>query len=210
MKTTARKPGPERRTEIAEAALGILEEQGITGLTTAELARRVGLTTGALFRHYASIEEILDQAVRGAVETMEGTFPEPGLPPLERLLGLARNRVKVLGSNPALIWLLRSEQATLALPPAAVERLADLVRRSRAYVLEALREGAAQSHMGDQGSVRDDVAPEVLAVVVMGTIHGLVGLPGVHKAAGAGRRPSAEQVLDGLVRLLAPPGEGKR
>ena len=135
-----RKPAPERRREIALAVLRIIGERGLTSLTTATLADEVGVTTGALFRHFASLDEILRETVRHGVEKMEETFPDASLPPLERLLGLARNRVELLRSDSGLEWLLRSEQAYLTLPDEAVASLKALVRRSRRYLLDAIRE----------------------------------------------------------------------
>lgn len=204
MSPRVRKPSAERREEIVRAALQIIGRRGLSSLTTAALAEAVGVTSGALFRHFASLEEILREVARWAVERIEETFPDPALPPLERLLGLARNRVRLLSTDPGLAWLLRSEQADRALPAEAVARLRELVRRSQRYLTDALREGAAQ------GSVRDDIEPELLLVPVMGTIHALVGMPGVHRAARRARRPTPERVLAALERLLMPPRHSRR
>ena len=59
-----RKPSAERRVEIGEASLRIVGGRGVTALTTANLAREVGVTTGALFRHFDTLEDILREAVR--------------------------------------------------------------------------------------------------------------------------------------------------
>ena len=195
--TRTRKPTAERREDIAKAVLRIVGERGLTALTTTAVAEEVGVTSGALFRHFASREEILDEVVRHAVERIEGTFPDPSLPPLERLLGLARNRVRLLGSEPGLAWLLLSDQASLALPADAVERLRGLVERSRRFLLDALRDGVRD------GTIRDDIEPEVLLVPVMGTVHALVGMRGVHRGA-ARRNRGPDRVFAALRRLIAP------
>ncbi len=198
MSVRTRKPAAERREEIVKAVLRIIGERGLTSLTTTTLAEEVGVTSGALFRHFASRDAILQEAVRYALGRIEGTFPDASLPAVERILQLARNRVRVLGSDPGLAWLLRSEQAYLTLPEDAVERLRDLVEQSRRYLLDAIREGASQ------GSIRDDIEPEVLLVPVMGTIHALVGMTGVHQLATGGRRRDPGRVLSALDRMLAP------
>lgn len=199
MRTQTRKPGAQRREEIARAVLRIIGERGLAALTTTTLAEEVGVTSGALFRHFASRDEILQEAVRYAMTRLEDTFPDASLPPVERLLVLARNRVRVLGSDPGLAWLVRSEEAHLALPEAAVVELRGLVDRSKRTLLEALREGAAQ------GSIRGDIEPEVLLVLVMGTIHAMVGMPGIHRATRTRRQDGPERVLLALQRVLAPP-----
>ena len=203
MTTTPRKPSSERRREIADAVLRILGERGLNSLTTTAIAGEVGLTSGALFRHFESMDEILIEAVREGSARIDATFPEGSLPPEERLLALARARIRVLGADRGLAWLLTSEQAFLVLPGEAVDLLRDLVRRSRAYVLQALRDGAVE------GTFRADIKPEILLVPVMGTIHTLIGGQSVRKLS-AGSRPDAEPVLGALIRLLAPPRQEAR
>jgi len=199
--TRTRKPGAVRRVEIAEAALRLAGERGLAALTMATLAAEVGLTSGALFRHFASRGEILEAAVERAVARLEATFPPPGRAPLERILELARARVALLGAEPGLAWLLTSDQAYVSLPPGAVARLGGLVGRTRAVLLESLREGAAD------GGVRADVACEHLLVTVVGTIHALIGARGLQRGATGGARPAVEPVLAALARLLSPPSE---
>lgn len=186
-----------RREEIASAAMRIIGERGLPALSTSALAAEVGVSTGALFRHFASQDDILRHAALGAVAILEATFPEPSLPAVERLLALARNRVQAFVGNPGLAWFLRSDQAELVLPPDAAASLHDLVERSKRFVLDALRQGVRE------GTVRADVETEVLQVLVLATIHSLVGRSGFQRRASrAAARP--EQVLQGLGRLLAP------
>ncbi len=64
-----------------EAALRIIGERGRGALTTANLATEIGLSSGALFRHFASLDDVLREAVRVALRTIEGTFPDASLPP---------------------------------------------------------------------------------------------------------------------------------
>lgn len=176
----------------------------MTSLSTTTLAEAVGLTSGALFRHFSSRDEILEEAVRYAVEKIEATFPDPSLEPRQRLLQLARNRVRLLGSDRGLAWLLRSDQAYLALPEAGVEQLRDLVKRSQRYLLGAVREGA------ERGTIRSDIEPESLVVMVMGTVQALIGITGVHRQEKPTHKRDAERVLSALERMLVPPDSGTR
>lgn len=54
----------ERRAEIVEATLAILAEEGMHAWTTAALAARVGCSEATLFKHFASKDEILTEALR--------------------------------------------------------------------------------------------------------------------------------------------------
>ena len=198
MRSTTRKPTVKRREEIAVAVLRIIGTRGLTSLTTATIAAEVGVTTGALYRHFASLDEILTETVRHGVERIEATFPDRTLPPLERLLVLARNRVRLLGGDAGLAWLLRSEQAYLTLPKDAAGRLRDVTRRSRRFLLQALRKGA------DDGSIRGDIEAELLLIPVLGTIHAVIGSGDPHRRPSRGKRPDPERVLSALARLLQP------
>ena len=197
-KHTARKPTAARREEVALAALRLIGAQGLSALTTANLAAEVGLTTGALFRHFPSLEAILSAAVACAAGRVEDTFPAVDAPPFDRLLDLADRRVRLLADEPGIAWLLRSEQALLSLPAGAVAELRALGRRSRDFLVAALRDGARD------GTIRADIEPEILVVPVLGTIHTLAGLSAMHGRRRRARDQEMEQVLGALRRLLAP------
>ena len=183
-------------------ALEIIGRKGLTALTTTALAEAIGVTSGALFRHFASREAILDEAVAVAETRIEATFPDAALPPLDRLRALAEARIALLSSEPGLAWLLRSGQAPLALPPAGVKRLRGLVRRSRAYIQTALDEARGA------GQLRTDVPQDVLILTFTATVHALIAKRSVH--ARGTRAPKPEQAVQGLLTLLAPPKSPKR
>ncbi len=66
-------------------------------------------------------------------------------------------------------------------------------------MLSALREGATQ------GNIRTDIEPEILLVLVSGTIHALIGMPGIHQRATRKQYRNRNRVLDALIRRLSPP-----
>lgn len=201
MKPTRRKSTVKRREEIARAVLRIIGERGLTTLTAATLAAEVGVTSGALYRHFASLDEIMIETVRFGVQRIEATFPDVGSPPLDRLLQLAEKRVQLLRGDRGLAWLLRSDQAYLVLPEQAAQNLRAVARRSRTFLLDALIDGA------DEGSIRRDIEPEILLVTVLGTIHALIGSADPHPSHPGRTPPRFDRVLSGLVRLLQSPGD---
>jgi hypothetical protein len=80
----------------------------------------------------------------------------------------------------------------------AVGWLAEIIKRSRLYVLTALREGAAE------GTIRDDIEPEILSVTVMGTIHALIGMTGMRRRVASEGKEDPETVLNALMRMIEP------
>ena len=200
MASTTRKPTSVRRREIAEAALMVIGEHGATSLTAASLAREVGLTAGALFRHFASVDDILSAAVDVAIEAVDATFPCEQLAPIERLRTLALRRIEVVGGTPGLAWLLLSDQVYLCVPESAVTRLRALVLRSREFLLAGFREGVAR------GDLRADLDPETMLPIFTGTVHSLIVARGVHRSVGQrATSPAPERVIDALFALLSAP-----
>ena len=62
-----RKPTAERKEEILDAAARIMARDGIASLTIATLAREVGVTTGALFRHFET-RDAIGQRIAGSAD----------------------------------------------------------------------------------------------------------------------------------------------
>jgi len=193
MDTITRQPRAARREQIVAAVLRIIAEEGIGSLTTTALARDIGVTSGALFRHFDTRDEILEETVRYVAETIDRTFPDASLPPVDRLRRLAASRIEVLTSQPGIGWFLHSDQAALSLPPSAIERLGDCARRTRAFMLAALKDGVGV------GSIRDDVPAEHLLVVFLGTIHAFV-----NRARSSRNTLDIEGIVRALMRVIAP------
>lgn len=198
MASRVRRSHGERRTEIADAALRIIATRGISALTVAALATELGLTGGALYRHFTSTEEILVAVAARAVELVDATLPAPELPPLEWLERFVESRAKTVGGHPGLARLLVSDQLAMALPPAAVEHVHGAVRRTFAAIEQAVRRGQ------ELGDVRGDVDARDLVPIVAGTVQ-LAAL--AHAGAYPSRFVVPSRTWSTLRALLAPPGD---
>ncbi len=194
MKKQIRKSATERRREIALTALRIIDEQGLVSLSTSTLAKELGLSTGAPFKHFASWEEIYREMAKIGLDRFEETFPDKSLPGFVRLFELSKNRIKTLQSTPGLIWLFRSEQAYLTIPEDSVTALKGMAKRSKRYILNAIEDSVIE------GCMRNDIDPQEVLVIVMGTIHALSSMPGIHKLK---KEKSPDKVLKTLKTLLA-------
>ncbi len=153
-----------RQLELTDAALHIIATRGIAALTTRSLAEQVGLSSGAIFRHFASIDALFDAVVARVESVLESTYPAGDLRPHERLDRFVDARSTAVGSQVGIMQLVLSEQFLLALPKSGAQRLSSCVHKSREFVLTCLREGQAA------GEFRSDIDASVLSVVVMGTI----------------------------------------
>ncbi|KAB2379237.1 TetR/AcrR family transcriptional regulator C-terminal domain-containing protein [Actinomadura montaniterrae] len=84
-----------RRDEVLQAAIDLLDDVGLDGLTMRTLADRLGVRASALYRHYPSKQALLDAMVAHLVAVhldaaQDEPFTAPGAPWQERLRGLAR------------------------------------------------------------------------------------------------------------------------
>lgn len=188
-----------KRTEIADAALRIIGERGITALTMASLAAELGVSPGAPFRHFASRDEILEEVTHRVVELVGAAFPDPALPPIERFSRLFLARTEVLGRNTGCGRLIFSDQFAKALPEKAAATLRGLVRQTRAYLLAILKQAS------EAGVIRTDLAAEDLLVPVIGTLQHLTFLNSLPAEAPPHRRPDPRRALETLLVLLSPP-----
>lgn len=195
----ARRPSQDRQIELIDAALHIIATRGITALTTRSLAEQVGLTTGAIFRHFASLDALLDAVVGRVEAVLEATFPPEGLGPLERLERFVEARSAAVGNQLGILRLVLSDQFLLALPNGGAARLAACVQTTRAFLLACLREGQAA------GEVRGDRAAETLLPVVMGTVQMLALSP----SRGRQREAETRAVMGTLLVLLRAPARAR-
>ncbi len=190
-----RRTSEDRQLELIDAALHIIATRGIAALSTSGLAAHVGLTTGAIFRHFASLEALLDAVVARVEALLESTYPPPTLPAVERLERFIEARSTAVGSQLGILRLVLSEQFLLALPKRGSARLAACVQKTRTFVLECVREGQAA------GTLRSDLPAKTLAPIVMGTVQMLALSPSKARQ----RDTEARAVLGSLLALLRSP-----
>lgn len=197
-----RRPTEVRQVELADAALRIIATRGISALTTRTLAEQVGLTGGAIFRHFPSLDALLDAVVARVEAVLDTTYPPAALPPRERLERFVEARSSAVGNQLGILRLVSSEQFQLALPSDGSARLGRCAERTRAFLLAAIREAQAER------TVRDDVEPAALSVIVMGTMRMLALTTA---KAGPGHSPvEGRAVREALAKLLDPPTLARR
>jgi len=191
--TEQRRPSSERQSEFTDAALRIIATRGIAALTTRTLAEEVGLTSGAIFRHFASVDALLEAVVARVEGVLLSTYPAPSLAPRERLAAFIMARSQAVGSQLGILRLVVSEQFSLALPERSAARLGACIEETRAFVTRCLREGQ------EEGEFRDDIDAQALALVVMGTMQMLA----LSKAPARKRALETANVESALLQLLA-------
>lgn len=157
-----------RREQIADAALRIIARKGVSGLTTAALAREAGISEANLYRHFRSKDEILSETVakisRGLGRNIgkariEGTAG-PALAALKKVFALHLEYVERNEGIPRLVFSEELHAGNEALR----ERLLDSIMSYSGELERIIRR--AQS----EGQVRKTVQPGAAALMLIGMI----------------------------------------
>ncbi len=183
-----------RAAEIMAAAEGVFSERGFEGASVAEIARRAGISEGAIYKHFESKRHLLLEVMR--------SFYEPGIAELERdLAGVrgTRNRLRfiiwrqlrVYADEPGLCRLVIRE--IRAGDGYYDSEFHELSRRYTGIALGVVHEAIAR------GEMREGVSPAMVRDVVFGSVEHLAwGL----MASGRGQGVDLERRADELTELL--------
>ena len=194
------RPGYDQET-VLRRAVDLFNAQGYDATSMGDLARDLGLTKSAIYHHVPSKQALLsaalDEALDGLGAALDRAVAATGTSASERLRTALEQSVLVLADHlPAVTLLLRvrgnSEVELAALERRRVvdEQLAGLVRAAVA-----------------EGTLRDDLDPEVVSRLLFGTVNSLVEWyrPGGPLEAATLARTVASLAFDGLRPPLPGP-----
>lgn len=154
-----------RRTQIAEAALGLVERHGFQGLSYTRLADAVGVVPSGLYRHYSDKDRIIEAVLDLIKQRLEANVArvrrEPGTA-LQRLKTLLDLHVR-LGVQKSFIPRVVFSDELLASNSHSV-RMYRIVQKYLAAVEEIIKEGQAER------VVRPDVAPRAACHLFLGVV----------------------------------------
>ncbi len=162
-----RKTTDIRKAQIVDAAMRIIASKGPRKFTAELLAAKVGLTAGAIFRHFKSMDAIVEAIVGRMEEILFEGFPPKAADPIERLGVFFQHRVSTIVLHPHLSRILLSDHLAQAGSRTQARRLGEFKSRSRDFVFECLRAA------GKSGLLRGETGPEEAEVLVMGSIFAL-------------------------------------
>ena len=158
----------ERKQQISQAALKIIAEQGLGKFTTSAIAKEVGLSDGALFRHFSSKEEIVLAAI-GIIEEkfFMDSSPEIG-DPLTKLGAVISHRLAILSKHPHFAPLIFSDQLVQASGEEGVRRVQEMQARTIQFIHTCLIDAKKQ------GLLRKEIPIIDLTIIIIGSVLGAV------------------------------------
>jgi AcrR family transcriptional regulator len=163
-------PAAERRAVTVEAVVALAAEQNPGDITTAAIAERMQVTQGALFRHFASKDEIwgavMDWVAERLLARVERAAAE-AVGPVAALEAMYLAHVDFVARHPGVPRILFGELQRAEATPAKrmVQRI---VARYRERLITLLEQGKSA------GELATDLDCAAAATLFIGSIQGLV------------------------------------
>lgn len=163
-------PAAERRAVTVEAVVELAAEQNPNDITTAAIAKRMGLTQGALFRHFANKDAILQAVMEWVADRLLSRVDkavQTASSPLAALEAMFMAHVEFVIEHPGVPRMLFGEmqRAEQTEPKRMVQAL---IRRYGERLRCLIEEGKGC------GEVDAAIDSEAAAILFIGTIQGLV------------------------------------
>lgn len=162
-------PADARREITVEAVLELAAEQNPTDITTAAIAKRMGLTQGAIFRHFPTKEALLESVMQWVSTRLTERLDQAraGAPdPMSALEAMFTAHVDFIAEHPGVPRLLLGELQRAEDTPA--KRIArSLLEGYGARIAELLE------RLRTRGALRDGLDTRDAVVAFIGAIQGL-------------------------------------
>lgn len=159
-----RKTAEDRKEQVANIVLSIIVEDGIEKFTTAEIAKRAGISEGAIFRHFKTKTDIILYIIQSIENKFfEGTVNLTG-DPIDRLGNFFKKRVSILFKNRNAMNVIFSDQFSKIAGKEGVLIINSMRERSLRFVHSALNDAF------NAGLLKDDLNPDDLTVLIIGSI----------------------------------------
>jgi len=161
-----------RRRQIADAARELIIKYGSEHITGRRIAKEIGITEGAIYRHFKSKRDILSFLIEDIEATLVADIERgmtSGATPLQVIDNTMKSHISSIEQRRGVTFLVIAE--IISLGDKKLNRQAsEVLNRYTGRIRDIISEGAKS------GELRDDVAPETAAILLSATIQGLVNL----------------------------------
>ncbi|MFA6596363.1 MAG: TetR/AcrR family transcriptional regulator [Ignavibacteriaceae bacterium] len=153
-----------RQEQIKKTVLEIIAEEGLHNLSTRNLAKRIGFTEGAIFRHFSSKRDIIKGIMDDVANDLIGSLRSIVLSPVkteEKLFKYLCTNVKYLKENRGITILLFSEATHLG-DKVLKDKLSQILSEQKQFIIKMVKDGISE------GVWDKNINPEDVAVLYMG------------------------------------------
>ena len=160
----------QRQQQITEAALQIISSHGIQNLTIKTLSEKIGVTEGAIYRHFTSKAEILG-AIADLFKTSStaalNALLEENATGLDKLKTFFLERCKQFYHNPGLTVVMFSENIFKS-GTGMEKKTHETIQSHQQLLLQSIRQSQ------QEGVMVNEVEPQHLFMMVIGAMRLLV------------------------------------
>jgi len=179
-------------------ALELIAEGGITALTMRRIAEQIGISEPAIYRHFASKENILEAILLEFLTARRQELQEiekSSLPGLKKLEQIFQNRLKNFADKPDLAALIFREDILDAAPGCRriVLELMDLHRHYAGLFLKASTQ---------EGHIRADIDLAQIAFIFLASLRSLVQKWHLQKR-GFALQARGKKILRALLQMIS-------
>ena len=170
MEIGKRRSSKERRALAIDAVIDLASGMNPADITTAAISERMGLTQGALFRHFPTKDAVLQAVMESVSERLLSRIDEAvreETAPLEALRAIFMAHVRFVESNPGVPRLLFSELQRTE-ETGAKRAVGAFLEASAMRILGQLDEAKKL------GLVSPDICSRSAAMSLVGSVQGLV------------------------------------
>lgn len=160
----------ERQQQILDEAINLIDEKGIQGLTIKNLAKKIGISEPALYRHFESKTDILlsilndfkemAMTLGDVLDKMERTTPE-------KINFMFSSLLELFSETPSMVSVIFSEEI-FKNEKILKEGIVDIMNLHTRTLDKIIEEGQANN------TIRNDINKNHLTLMVMGAIRLLV------------------------------------
>jgi AcrR family transcriptional regulator len=163
-------PLTSRQQQIIEASTDLIALRGIQEMTMKKIAERVGISEPAIYRHFASKNEILNALLETFGRENEAIFEQAARGEgrtLDRLSSAFDSLLLRFAERPAIASVIFAEDI-FRNDPRLVETLHAIQERSRRRLLAIVETGIVR------GELRQEVPADQMCLILMGALRLLV------------------------------------
>ncbi len=153
-----------RQEQIKKAVLEIIADEGLHNLSTRNLAKRIGFSEGAIFRHFQTKRDIIKGIMDDVADDLVGSLRSIVIAPVkteEKLFNYLCKNVKYLKENRGITILLFSEATHLG-DKELKEKLNQILTEQKQFIIKMVKDGIAE------GVWDKNINPEDVAMLYMG------------------------------------------
>jgi|SRR6056297_427876 len=186
-----------KQQQIMASAREIIENKGMGGLTVARLSHRIGVSDGAIYRHFDSkmsiIKEILNELFYKVSDKMVAEISNKG-PVKSKLKRIIDNLYGLFEEEPGYVSLLFSEEYFIS-DEEIFYLMHTIVNTMQLYIRQMLEQGIENKEL------KKDLNSQHMALLIMGSMR-ITVLNWRLKRNRQGLRKAGEALTEDLLKLM--------